>query len=511
MNEGGERPEDEGGKDIPEVEAELVEETAPAAAAFEDAAPAGPPPPDTEPDAAAPRRKTLTPGVVLFILFSVAALGVFGYWRFQDRPARTPERPAAETAAMESAPALAGEKAASAAGAETASEQEATPSAVPLPAQDKIANAAPDGVKAPEATHAGATNAGATDVAPSGGFLPPVGAAAAAKLSNTVEDGAKEALQKHQEEADAAEKTAPAQEPAAPLPDVPPADGISGFDIERSTPAAADAVSDGAMGPEEDDTLSPSGEAAEMEPAKVDNDLAALKQEFAAEAQRLEAALAEERRRSADQAAEITALREELAAALSAKDQAANEEVTALRAQLEKIRNEDVKISTQHMKASFALTALTRAVDQGDPYVEELAAISQFEPAAGASLAAHAETGVATEAALRERFGAAARAALAAAEQERAGGGVAGLMARAKSVISVRPATPQAGDAPGAVISRAENALSEGETAFALLQLEDLPLVAQSAMADWIADARARAEAEAALAMLQSRLAGEAE
>ena len=84
-------------------------------------------------------------------------------------------------------------------------------------------------------------------------------------------------------------------------------------------------------------------------------------------------------------------------------------------------------------------------------------------------------------------------------------------MARAKSVISVRPATPQAGDAPGAVISRAENALSEGETAFALLQLEDLPLVAQSAMADWIADARARAEAEAALAMLQSRLAGEAE
>jgi hypothetical protein len=462
VSEGGERPKNEDGKDIPEVEAELVQETAPAADAFDDAAPACATAPDTEPDAPAPRKTGLTtgltPGVVLFILFSLAAVGVFAYWRFQERPAAredvaagepTPTAPAEETAPPEQKPAPA---------------QEAD-------AENKIANAAPDGMKWPDAPPQ--ADSGAEAAKPEG-FLPPVGAAGAAKLSNEIEDGAKEAMLEFQEKADAAETAA-----APPSVDIPSTDSIDRFEIED--PALA----------------------------KIDNDLEGLKQEFAAEAQRLEAALIEERQRNADQAAEISALRAELSAALAARDQAVEEERAALRAEMEKISNEDVKISTQHMKASFALAALTRAVDQGDPYTEELAAISQFDPAAAATLTAQAETGVATEAALRERFPAAARAALAAAGQEQAGGGVSGLVARAASVISVRPASPQAGDTPGAVLSRAEHALGQGETAFALLQLEDLPMSAQTAMADWIADARARAEAEAALAALQSRLVGE--
>ena len=50
-----------------------------------------------------------------------------------------------------------------------------------------------------------------------------------------------------------------------------------------------------------------------------------------------------------------------------------------------------------------------------------------------AALEAHAETGVKSDAELRESFDAAARRALAAAGQAKAGGGVSGLMARARS------------------------------------------------------------------------------
>ena len=106
---------------------------------------------------------------------------------------------------------------------------------------------------------------------------------------------------------------------------------------------------------------------------------------------------------------------------------------------------------------------------------------------------------------------AAARRALAAAGQAEAGGGLSGIMARAKSLVSVRPAAPMDGDDPGAILSRAENALEQGEIGFALLQLEDLPLPAQEAMAGWIANARARAEAKAAIARLTVLLSGEAE
>ena len=187
------------------------------------------------------------------------------------------------------------------------------------------------------------------------------------------------------------------------------------------------------------------------------------------------------------------------------------DEIAGLRTELQKARNDRSQQSARQMKASFALSALSRAVDQGGSYTEELAAIEEFEPRAAAALEAHAATGVATEAVLRSGFDVAARKALAASSLEEAGGGALGLMARVKNLISVRPSQPRDGDSPGAILSRAENALNQGEIGFALLQLEDLPLPAQDAMADWMTQARARAEAEAALAALSMRLAGDGE
>ena len=233
-----------------------------------------------------------------------------------------------------------------------------------------------------------------------------------------------------------------------------------------------------------------------------------------AKTEALETALATEQNKfqeqAAQQAAEIDALRTALSDAQE-RERAANEEISSLRARLEQANRAGAAQSTRQMKASFALAALSRAVAQGGPYAQELAAVAEFEPAAPALLEAHAQTGVASDAQLRERFDVAARAALAAAGQAEAGGGFSGLMVRAKSLVSVRPAKPMSGDTPGAVLSRAEHALDQGEVAFALLQLEDLPLPAQEAMADWMAEARARAETIAALDRLQAQLSGEVE
>lgn len=498
MAEHGDNPEKRDEEGLPEVEAELVSETAPSSDAFEDDAPAAAAATDADAgeaqsDEVAPKRSsTLTPGVMLFLGFAVVALGAFGLWRVQQAPERNAEAPAQESAApVETTPV--------AATPGTVSNEAPEPDRAPA---EKIENApaeimkrAPDPVSDDEA-----------------GYLPPVTEGGASKISNSVEEGAKEAMRRFRE------SETPIAESSEPAPDTPDADQITGFEIapNEAEPSAdpTETQIEPAATAEQEATLSvqPSADEA-AEPASPAPDLeverSALVQEFAIEKQQLEASLANERQRADNEAEENARLRAALDEAIQ-RDQAAQEELADLRASLDKVRNENSSSNARQLKATFALAALSRAIDQGDPYTEELAAVEQFEPAA-AALEAHSETGVPNDATLRSRFDAAARAALAAAAQEKAGGGFAGVMARAQNVISVRPAEPTSGDGVGAVLSRADHALEQGEVAFALLQLEDLPLVAQEAMSGWIADARARAEAESALAALSARIASETE
>lgn len=466
----------------PEVEAELVGAAAPSEEAFDADAPpdSAQAEPEPDPEEAKPRQKpVMTPGVVLFCAFAAVALGAFAVWRFTPHDAL---------------PAAPDNKAASAAEAadpdNAAAAPRAAPPAEPAPAEttgSKIANAQAGGLKpAPAAREAGP------------GYLPPVTADGAAKLANTVEAGAKEAMRRFAEEqggapaADIAPSTEDAIAPAPALADAAAAEAAAG----GAEQAAAEA--------------DPESGARDAGAAQTDERLAQARADFAEEKRRLETALEEERSRNAGLSAEVENLRIALADAQAARDLAANNEAAALRAEIEALRNQQERNSSRQMRAAFALTALSRAIDHGDPYTEELAAVAEFEPAAASALEAHAATGVATDASLRIGFDAAARAALAAASLEKVGGGLPGLIARAQNLVSVRPAKPVAGDAPGAVLSRAEHALEQGDVAFALLQLEDLPLVAQEAMADWIASARARAEAQAALARLEAEISGDA-
>ena len=83
-DEAGKREGDEH-EGLPEVEAELVSETAQSEDAFDEDAPEGAAQAAVEPDAQADeaaRKKALTPGVMLFLGFVVVALTAFAVWRF---------------------------------------------------------------------------------------------------------------------------------------------------------------------------------------------------------------------------------------------------------------------------------------------------------------------------------------------------------------------------------------------------------------------------------------------
>ena len=72
--------------------------------------------------------------------------------------------------------------------------------------------------------------------------------------------------------------------------------------------------------------------------------------------------------------------------------------------------------------------------------------------------------------------------------------------------LGARSVQPREGSDPDAVLSRAEAAVRDGDLSEALNELDNLPEDVQSAMADWLADARARVAAEAAINDLSQRL-----
>jgi len=202
----------------------------------------------------------------------------------------------------------------------------------------------------------------------------------------------------------------------------------------------------------------------------------------------LEERLAEQTAEDAAQQSAIDALRAEIAAL---KDEAAAEEAAA-------------RDSAQAVLRRAALTRIRTALDTGESFAAALSELRGTGAEVPEALAALAETGVPTRAALAESFPEAARAALAAARAE-AGEG-ASVSAFLRSQLGMRSLTPRAGDDPDAVLSRAEAALAEGRLSDALAEIEALPETARAAMADWAAQARSRADALVAAEALSAAM-----
>lgn len=135
----------------------------------------------------------------------------------------------------------------------------------------------------------------------------------------------------------------------------------------------------------------------------------------------------------------------------------------------------------------FVLHGIRSAAEDGLPYS---ALIEDSEVAAAdfpEVVHLYADTGIATMEDLRLELAGNARQILA-MNSETSGG----FFALLGNFFRIRPLTPQEGDDPAAVFSRAEEAMRRNNLAAALSELSQLPNMGQEAMADWIESAEAR-------------------
>lgn len=163
--------------------------------------------------------------------------------------------------------------------------------------------------------------------------------------------------------------------------------------------------------------------------------------------------------------------------------------------------------AAQRADVQAALAKIMSAMTTGSSFESEVgdlqnSGISDVPEA----LAGPAADGVATLLKLQTDYPDQARAALSTARASGADDGEAGLGGFLKRQLGARSVAPRDGAGPDAVLSRAEAAVRDGQISQALTEIETLPPEAQDAMADWIAAARARADAEAAVQDLSQRL-----
>lgn len=161
-------------------------------------------------------------------------------------------------------------------------------------------------------------------------------------------------------------------------------------------------------------------------------------------------------------------------------------------------RAAEAEAATAKATRNAALNTLSDAVTTGQPFATELQALS--DPALTDALGSLAESGVPTLASLQESFPDAAREALRIARDLSTDTGWSDrLVDFLASQTGARPLTPQEGDTPDAVLSRAEFALSEGRVADALAELAPLDPAVKAPLDPWTAAAKAHLAAAAAL------------
>ncbi len=156
---------------------------------------------------------------------------------------------------------------------------------------------------------------------------------------------------------------------------------------------------------------------------------------------------------------------------------------------------------------------LRDALGRGAPFAAEITALKQAFAgdrgvmAALASLSKSAQRGVASHDDLARRLELLAPRLLRAAKRPAAGGWIEETWARISALVVIRPTGGDVvGDKPGAVLARAEAKLALGDLDGAVGEVERLSGPAAAA-GDWLAAARARLGAEAAIAVLGARAA----
>lgn len=197
--------------------------------------------------------------------------------------------------------------------------------------------------------------------------------------------------------------------------------------------------------------------------------------------------------------AEIEAMKAQSAGVVSPEVQAQlDAQVKATADKLAQVEAQARETAAEGIRQA-ALRQVAAALDSGAPYVRAVVDLTDLPPV----IADHAATGLPSLPALQAGFPDAARAALEASLKADMG---ATWSDRVKNFLraqtGARALTPQEGADPDAVLSRGEAALARGDLAAAMAELAGLPEAGRAAMADWMAQAQLRLDAEAALAPL---------
>ena len=197
---------------------------------------------------------------------------------------------------------------------------------------------------------------------------------------------------------------------------------------------------------------------------------------------------------------------ERLRASMEEQRKAIEDTIAAEKAKMEKIAAEATEMEERALAearlaaARSAMTRILSALDTGDAFDAALGELADnIDTPVPDALSAVAETGVATQAALREDFPDLARAALRAARDNApAEEGESGIGSVLEKMFEVRSVEPREGDDADAVLSRAEAAVRGGDLQTALTEIEALPDVAKAELETWVAAANARFAALAA-------------
>ena len=151
-------------------------------------------------------------------------------------------------------------------------------------------------------------------------------------------------------------------------------------------------------------------------------------------------------------------------------------------------------------KARAALSEVYAALSAGEPYAEPVNTIEANGVSVPSELSGPAGDGVPTLAALTEDYPPAAREALSEARRLESDSetGTRRFATFLADQVGARSVTPRSGDAPDAILSRAEAALRDGDLQQALTELEALPDEAKAPLSDWMARAQTRVAAVSA-------------
>lgn len=558
-NAAGEAEPSSGDRDPPEVEAEIVRpEDVPGEKAFdENADKAGDDFPkgdqgETERPEPAPKSGGVTPGLFAFFALALIAIAAIAYWYFAVREPATdagapPREERAQTEPGDDAAPVAPEPDAMASGpkidnaiadmaqkpgqAVPSQPPSPTQSATPLPASETgsaIDNAAlrddakralsdTDGESEPQPEDDSDISLASEDDAFAFTFDAEDGPLdsrdeAAASLNDDEQSDADPSAEELADTLEAEEATPMVAAPEAVAANAEKA----GIDEDlRDEDSVDQASTDEAMPEEKTVEEAPEADPALLQEAQelaakrelaLEQDLEAAQdalESLESDVAALERDLSDERGRAGDLEAQLREARRATDAAIARAD-AAEARASQINTRLARLQQKAARAPAD----AAALTAINRALDQGEPFAEPLASLrrSQGDLAPLDALAPYAEEGAPSLDAVRRRFDEAIREGLAEAGRAQAEGPVERLAAQAASLISIRPAAPREGDTPRAVVSRAERALEQGRIREAIDEMRALPEPAQAAMADWIDYAAERARIVEAQQQLNATL-----